>query len=214
MENPSLILMITAATIGIVHTLLGPDHYIPFIVMAKAGKWSKVKTIWITVASGLGHVTSSVVIGIIGISAGYALNKVELIESFRADFAAWLIISFGLIYSIWGIKRAYQHKHAHHHMEGEAQNLTPWIIFTIFVLGPCEPLIPLLIYPSVLESVFTLASVVIIFSLTTSVTMVLLVTAGLYGMNFIPSHYLERYSHAIAGVLLLFCGVAIKFLGL
>ncbi len=33
--------LITAAvTIGFFHTLFGPDHYVPFIVMSKARKWS------------------------------------------------------------------------------------------------------------------------------------------------------------------------------
>lgn len=30
------ILLITAVSIGFFHTLLGPDHYVPFIAMAKA----------------------------------------------------------------------------------------------------------------------------------------------------------------------------------
>lgn len=28
-------LTITAASVGFIHTLLGPDHYLPFIVMAR-----------------------------------------------------------------------------------------------------------------------------------------------------------------------------------
>jgi nickel/cobalt transporter (NicO) family protein len=209
MENQTIILMITAASIGFLHTLVGPDHYVPFIVMAKSGKWSRKKTLLITLFSGIGHVLSSVLLGLIGIVAGIALNRLDIIESFRADLAAWLIISFGLIYFIWGIKRSYRHNHHTHN-----ETLTPWIIFTIFVLGPCEPLIPLLIYPAVTESIFTLVSVVIIFAITTSLTMLGLVAAGLYGLNSFHSHLFERYSHAIAGVMILSCGIAIKFLGL
>jgi nickel/cobalt transporter (NicO) family protein len=209
MENQTIILIITAASIGFLHTLLGPDHYIPFIVMAKSGRWSKGKTLVITLFSGIGHVLSSVILGIIGILAGIGLNRLDIIESFRADLAAWLIISFGLIYFIWGMKRAYRHTH---HIQDE--NLTPWIIFTIFVLGPCEPLIPLLIYPAVTESIFTLVSVVLVFAVTTSLTMVLMVTGGLYGLSIFHSHFFEKYAHAIAGVMILSCGIAIKFWGL
>jgi nickel/cobalt transporter (NicO) family protein len=212
MEQQSIILMVTAASIGFFHTLLGPDHYIPFIAMSKAGKWSRTKTIWITAASGLGHVLSSVVLGLLGITVGIALNKLDIIESFRADLAAWLIISFGLIYFIWGIKLAYHH--THHHSTVKAERMTPWVIFTIFVLGPCEPLIPLLIYPAVMENVFTLVMVIIIFTSVTSVTMVAIVWGGLYGLNFFPSHLFERYAHAAAGIMILFCGLSIKLLGL
>lgn len=49
-----MILLVTAASIGFLHTLFGPDHYLPFIVMAKARQWSKTKTAWITRPAGLG----------------------------------------------------------------------------------------------------------------------------------------------------------------
>lgn len=214
MENQSAILIITAASIGFLHTLLGPDHYIPFIAMSRAGKWSKSKTLLITILSGAGHVLSSVILGIIGAFAGITLSKFEFIESFRADLAAWLIISFGLIYFAWGIKKIYRSGHGHDHTDKIRGNLTPWIIFTIFVLGPCEPLIPLLIYPAVMESTLTLILVVIVFSAVTISTMVLLVSAVLFSINIIPLHKTEKYSHAAAGFLILLCGLSIKFLGL
>ena len=68
-------LLVTAASIGFLHTLLGPDHYIPFIVMAKAQKWSMTKTALITVLSGAGHVLSSVVLGFVGIAFGVAVSQ-------------------------------------------------------------------------------------------------------------------------------------------
>ncbi|MDD3688221.1 MAG: hypothetical protein PHE56_15850, partial [Bacteroidales bacterium] len=73
----------TALTIGFLHTLLGPDHYLPFIVMSKARQWSMFKTIRITVLAGLGHVLSSVLVGIIGIAAGIAIAEIEFFEGFR-----------------------------------------------------------------------------------------------------------------------------------
>ena len=53
------ILLFAAASIGFLHVLFGPDHYVPFIIMAKAGKWSLLKTFWITFLSGLAHILSS-----------------------------------------------------------------------------------------------------------------------------------------------------------
>jgi hypothetical protein len=69
--------------------MLGPDHYLPFIVMARARKWSLTRTTAVTVLCGIGHVLSSVVLGIIGIVLGISLNKLEALESFRGGFAAW-----------------------------------------------------------------------------------------------------------------------------
>ncbi len=73
------ILSATAASIGFLHTLFGPDHYVPFIFMAKARKWSIYKTSWVTVACGIGHVGSSIVLGIIGVAFGIAVSKLQLV---------------------------------------------------------------------------------------------------------------------------------------
>lgn len=237
MEDSSLLLIITAASIGFVHTLIGPDHYIPFIAMSKAGNWSKVKTIWITFIAGVGHVLSSVVIGLIGIALGVAVSSLEIIESFRGEIASWLLISFGFLYLLWGIRYAYKrkshshfylhedgiyHKHNHDHNEDHTHihetkklnSITPWIIFTIFLFSPCEPLIPLLMFPAVNHSILTLFLVTITFSFVTIGTMLIVVIGSLYGLKIISLKGTEKYFHALAGVLILICGLSIKFLGL
>jgi nickel/cobalt exporter len=237
MTNEISILLITAASIGFFHTLFGPDHYLPFIVMAKSGKWSKVKTIWITVLCGIGHVLSSVVIGLIGIAAGIAVSKLEGIESFRGDIAAWLLIAFGLVYFVWGLKRAiknkphahvhvhpdgtmHEHKHTHQlehthvHEKPAKKSMTPWILFTIFIFGPCEPLIPLLMYPAAAHSTYGVALVAFVFSITTIGTMLAVVMVSLWGINLLPMEKLERYTHALAGAAICLSGCAIVFLGL
>ena len=96
-------LIVTAASIGFFHTILGPDHYLPFIMMSWARKWSRFKTIVITFLCGLGHIASSVVLGLIGVWMGLAVKKLELIESARGNLAAWLLIAFVLAYLVWGM---------------------------------------------------------------------------------------------------------------
>ena len=231
------VITITAASIGLLHTLLGPDHYLPFIVMARARKWSLAKTTCITAMCGAGHVLSSIVLGIIGIALGISINKLGAIESFRGGLAAWLLIAFGVGYFAWGVIRARKsrphvhwhahgdasmpiHKHTHskdhlHLHKGEkAKNLTPWILFTIFVFGPYEPLIPLLIYPAAKSSIFGLVLVTGVFGVVTIVTMLSIVILLSLGANLLPMGRLERYTHALAGATICLCGIAIRFLGL
>jgi len=98
-------LVIAAACIGFFHTILGPDHYLPFIMMSWARKWSTLKTGLITLLCGIGHIGSSVLLGMIGVSLGLAIKKLELIESVRGNLAAWLLIAFGLAYMVWGLRR-------------------------------------------------------------------------------------------------------------
>lgn len=225
----------TAASLGVVHTLIGPDHYLPFVVMAKARKWSRAKTIWITVLCGLGHIGSSVALGLIGIAFGLAVSHLEEFESIRGNVAAWLMIAFGLVYFVWGIRRAIRNKphthdhihgdgtyHAHDHAHADAHlhvhdhkiiSLTPWVLFTIFVFGPCEPLIPILIYPAAQQSLFGLILITVIFGAATILTMVTVVLVMVTGMQFFPLARMEKYSHATAGFTIFLCGTGIQFLG-
>lgn len=235
MNNEIAILCLTAASIGFFHTLLGPDHYIPFIMMSKAGKWSKLKTIWVTISCGIGHVLSSIILGIIGIAAGIALESLEFIEGFRGEIAGWVLIAFGFVYMVWGIKRAYRnkphthyhthedgslHAHEHHHHEEHAhvhdskKALTPWILFTIFILGPCEPLIPLLMFPAATHSTIGLIIVASVFGIVTISTMLSVVLVSLWGINLLPLGKIEKFTHALAGFAIFASGLAINFLGL
>ncbi|MDH3399600.1 MAG: hypothetical protein OEM03_01400, partial [Chromatiales bacterium] len=64
----------TAMVIGFVHAVLGPDHYLPFIALARSRRWSHARTLVVTGVCGIGHVTGSVLIGLLGLGAGAALN--------------------------------------------------------------------------------------------------------------------------------------------
>jgi nickel/cobalt transporter (NicO) family protein len=236
MNSEIMILCGTAASVGFIHTIFGPDHYLPFIVMRRARGWSAVKTAWITFACGLGHVLSSIVLGLIGMAFGVALMKLEAFEAFRGNLAAWALIAFGLVYAAWGIQRGIRNRpHTHLHLEGEGapahshdhdgehthdhepvtkRNLTPWVLFTIFVLGPCEPLIPLLMYPAAKQSLAGTVLVAAIFGVVTIATMMGIVMATSWGINFARFGRLERWTHALAGSAICLSGLAIQFLGL
>src|SRR4051812_23916275 len=92
------ILLLGTAGVAILHTLAGPDHYLPFIVMGQARRWSTARTIFWTVLCGLGHVGSSVLLALVGVLLGLGLERVQFIEGFRGNLAAWAMIAFGLVY--------------------------------------------------------------------------------------------------------------------
>lgn len=236
MSKELIALYVTAASIGFIHTVFGPDHYLPFIVMSRARRWSLGKTGLITFLCGLGHIMSSVVLGIIGIIFGVAVMKLEAFEAVRGNLAGWTLIAFGFAYFVWGLHRILrnrphrhlhlhgdltEHVHTHQHMEGHAHvhaegkgNITPWILFTIFVLGPCEPLIPILMYPTAKQSIAGLVGVTATFGIVTVGTMLSIVAIASFGINILPLGRLERYTHALAGATICICGIAINFLGL
>jgi len=231
--SPELIILLgTAATIGFVHTLMGPDHYLPFVALAKARRWSVVKTVWITLGCGVGHVLGSVVLGFVGIAAGITLSRLDLVESTRGEIAAWLLIAFGLVYGAWGVVRAVRnrpHAHVHIHEDGaphthmhahttehahvhdqSRKSLAAWTLFIVFVLGPCEPLIPLLLFPAAAQSPGAVWLVAAVFGVVTITTMTGVVVLSLYGLKLVSLKSAGRYAHAVAGAVILLCGVAIQ----
>lgn len=255
LESGQLTLLVwTAVALGFLHLIFGPDHYVPFVMMAKAHAWTRRKTFWVTFACGLGHVGSSVLIGLLLIGAGTAWSQWETsswaaFHEVRGSVAAWLLIGVGVALALWGIVRALrgvphshvhahaggevhvhdhqhqgEHMHAHGHEPAVAQHahdperkvrtLTPWVLFTIFVFGPCESLIPLMLASWATAGVIGAGLVIGAFSLATVATIGLAVSALLVGASRLPLAGLDRWSTAIAGASLVLCGAGIQFLGL
>jgi sulfite exporter TauE/SafE len=277
------LLVLTAASIGLVHTLLGPDHYLPFVALSKARGWSVRRTVAITSVCGVGHLVGSIALGAAGIAAGTALDQLVDIESFRGDVAAWLLFAFGLAYAAWGLKRAlrgdahsHEHfhadgtRHSHHHDHRLAPHLhphtgdcprrglspipahafdgdsplrgqspgqspaftiervepvrasglralltaTPWTLFIIFAFGPCEPLIPVLMYPASHADWPAVIAVGAAFGLATLGTMLSVVLLACRGLQSFDGHRLERWSHSIAGGTITACAAGMLWLGL
>jgi sulfite exporter TauE/SafE len=236
MDNSIALLSVTAVSLGFIHTILGPDHYLPFIVLSEARKWTTKKTMFITFLCGLGHVLSSVILGLVGIAVGISVNRLVAVESFRGNIAAWLFIAFGIVYMIISIRSLYRkrkHTHTHYHIGGDKHlhehnhieehthvhetdkaKTTPWILFLIFVFGPCEPLIPILMYPAAENNIPGAVVVSLLFSVITIATMMGIVLAFKLGLSKINLKPVEKYSNLIAGAMIFFSGIAIRFLGL
>jgi nickel/cobalt exporter len=120
LESEIYILLTTAAAVAFIHTLIGPDHYLVFVALSKARNWTIGKTLRITSICGIGHILSSILIGSVGIFFGAELMKLVHIEEIRGTLSGWLLLVFGGIYFIWGLKkmgRSHSHTHSHHHGE-------------------------------------------------------------------------------------------------
>lgn len=223
-------LLLTTAAISFVHTISGPDHYLPFIVFSRARKWNLFTTSMWTIACGIGHVFSSVLIGMIGVFLGWELSKLDFMQGVRGNIAAWGLFLLGAVYFCWGLYKAYvnrPHKHfdvysgsdvyVYKHRHGESVKpadkvkVTPWILLAIFVMGPSEPIVPLLFYSGVTRSVTEIASIIVVFTLTTVVTMLAVVLLGYYGYSFVKTDALERYAYALGGAAVTVCGAGMLF---
>jgi len=235
--NEAQILLLTAASIAFLHTVLGPDHYVVFTAMGRARGWSLSRTLRITLFCGVGHVLSSLVIGVIGLLLGKQLVALTEFESLRGNLAGWALLTFGLMYFAWGLRQAGRHRrHSHVHTHGEVvhdhqhdhrdehthvhdQNsrnlITPWALFIIFIFGPCEALIPLFMYPAAQHSAELVMLVALVFGAVTLATMLTLVAMTSIGLEKLKLPAAgRRYEHAVAGASVAICGAAISFMSL
>ena len=207
----SVALLLTAASVGIIHTLLGPDHYLPFIMISKARNWGMKKTAAITFLCGLGHILVAVLLGFLGYWFGINVLHLEAIDGVRGNLAAWGLIAFGLVYFVWGLKRAYSAQN----QNADKKNITAWVLFIILALGPCEPLIPILLYPAAASGgLLHMGLVALVFGAATIATMMFVVLNACYGLSFVNLKPLNRWGHALAGFTILACGLSVQFLGL
>jgi hypothetical protein len=228
-------LFITALSIGFVHTLMGPDHYVPFIVIGRARRWGLTTTSLLTAVCGIGHVLSSVVLGLIGLMIGAALSSIQGWEGMRGEWAGWALLGLGVGYTGWGVWRA-KKSSGHSHLPGEHvhadderaadgggdpveraatwKTLTPWLLVIVFVLGPCEPLIPLF-FASGLEGGWqNVALACGGYAAATLLTMHAMVTLFWLGLSKVDLGPLERWTHVMAGGVIALAGAGMVFFGL
>lgn len=236
MTDTSLhILLGTAGTIGFVHTLIGVDHTLPFIVLGRARAWSLRKVLGITALCGLAHVVTSVLLGAVGIAAGVALDAMGWIQDLRGQLAAWLLIGFGLAYAAWsairtargrvhvhshvhadGTRHSHAHDHAGEHLHPHAGKsvVTVWSLFIVFALGPCEALIPLLMAPAAAQHWTWTVAVTLVFTGATLATMLVTVTVGYLGLSPLRITRLAPHGNTLAGLAIAGSGLAIQLLGI
>lgn len=208
------LLALGAVTIGSLHSL-APDHWVPFVALARAQRWNAARTARITMLCGFGHVTVSVLLGLLGLAFG-----VQLLQTFgrRMEVAAGLLlIAFGFIYSIWGLHRAagarlHGHHHAHYDHVHEPASMTAWTLFLLFSADPCVAVIPLLFAAAPLGVAETVA-IVALYEVATIGTMVMLVVPARAAAHALHAPWLSRYGDATAGGVIACVGLAVAGLG-
>lgn len=232
MDSNIWALVISAMAISFIHTITGPDHYLPFIVLCKSKGWTRGRTFLLTIFCGVGHVLSSLVVGSIAVFFGWQLNKFSLFQEMRGNLAGWALLIFGAVYLFYGLVQAirnrphkhfdimgdevyvYRHKHGEMVMPQKRIKVTPLILFMIFVMGPSGPLTPLLFYSGIHQSTSEIIAQIVPFAFTKIATMLLMVIIGIYGYSSLfNSERLERYMAAVSGSIVFTCGVGMVFLG-
>lgn len=207
-------LVLGAMAVGALHTI-APDHWLPFAALARSRGWSARRTARTTVLCGFGHVTVSAALAVAALYLGLAV-----IHSFGARMeskAIYLLIAFGVAYTIWGFVRdplaaTHPHRHSHGHHDHD-HGLTEWSLFLLFSADPCVAVIPLVMAAST-AGWPAVALVIVGYEIATLATMVALVTTAHAGARALRAPWLDRYGDVAAGALIVTMGTVMAVLGL
>jgi hypothetical protein len=214
-------LVVAAVSIAALHAL-APDHWVPFAALARTERWSAARTASVTALCGAGHVTASVVIGILGAALG-----VGLFEAFGAaleGLAPYVLIGFGLAYATWGAGRIVRerwhrrmhargehHHHRHHHLDHHA--VSARALFLLFCADPCVAVIPLMF--AAFSTGWTAAlAVVVAYEAATIATMIALVLPARAATGVVRSAWVDRFGDVLAGTVIVAVGVVVGVTGL
>ncbi len=152
-------------------------------------------------------------LGLLGLWAGLAIHR-QGAEAWRGGIGIWLLIGFGVAYALWGFKHA-QHHHPHVSVQEVAKAYAAkrvWMLFAILVFGPCDPLIPLMFVASQ-AGMATVWAISLVFSLVTVAMIVGQSTLSYAGLRLIHAPWMERYAHALAGLVIVLTAIFVLVAG-
>ncbi len=110
----------TGFTVAFFHAAI-PTHWLPFVLTARAQKWSKAKTLAITTLAGCGHVLFTAALGFLLAWGGIRLS--DKIGGWFPWIAGGALLAFGSYYVIRQIRGEGGHSHlfgGHAHAGGGA----------------------------------------------------------------------------------------------
>lgn len=196
----------TGFMVAFLHAAL-PTHWLPFVLVGRAQKWSAGRTLGVTLLAGLGHVALTILLGLVLVIAGQALEP-RLGHLFHW-IVGGLMVTVGLFYIARG-----RHSHAlpeagRRTYASDRAAITALVV--LLTLSPCEAFLPY--YLAGMKhgwGAFLLLSVVLLTA--TAAGMLLFTGLSLAGVRRLNLDWLERYEETILGAALVLVGLAVAFL--
>lgn len=214
-----LALIGAAVVLGATHTL-APDHWMPFAAVARARGWNISRTLWITAISGVGHVSTSIILSALAIIAG--IWVADVLKDFESIFAGSFLVMFGVVYTLLSLRgHTHPHTHTHLHEHGETEEHTHTMtdrygygLVALASVSPCVPFIPLMV-AAVPYGAWTVAAATAAFVVSTISAMIVLVMVALSTtrkLSFLEKR--ERELNVAAGLLIALIGIGVLFFGI
>jgi len=188
-----------------------PTHWLPFVLVGRAQRWSMGKTLSAVATAGLAHIATTAVVGGLIVAAGLALD--QWIAGLLPNLSALLLFGFGSFYLI----RALVRRPAPATASGPTLDLAEptvshaaafWGLVAMLAISPGEVLLPIYM-SSAQEGVAALALLTLTFAIGTVLGMGVFTTLARAGASILRLERWSRYEGAVLGLALLALGLLV-----
>lgn len=208
-EQPVLLSLVGGGfAAAFLHAAL-PTHWLPFVLVGRAQRWSLARNLAAVTAAGLAHVASTVVVGSLIVAAGLVLDTV--IAGLLPWLSAGLLFAFGGFYLIRAMVRRPVTA------GGPGMDLAEptvshaaafWGLVGVMALSPGEVLLPIYMSAAA-EGAAALVMLTLAFALGTVLGMAVFTLLARAGASVLRLERWARYEGAVLGVALIAIGLLI-----
>lgn len=200
-------IFIGSLLISLLHAVI-PSHWLPLLAISRKEQWSLKETEQVTFLSGLAHVLSTIVIGILLGMIGIELS--DHIESFSHIIAPSILILMGLYF----VRQHYTHHHFHlqkQKLAGKSKSRIIGALIIAMFLSPCMEI----------EAYFLLAGakgwwmmglIALMYAAVTITGMLLWIKLAYKGLLKLNWHKWEHNAGLISGGILIVTGILSFFI--
>ncbi|AQR62852.1 hypothetical protein BZG35_15205 [Brevundimonas sp. LM2] len=186
-----------------------PTHWLPFVLVGRAQRWSLTRSLLAVMAAGLAHIASTAVVGSLIIAAGLALD--EIVAGLLPHLSAVLLFGFGGFYLIKAFVRRPVPAGGPHLELAEptvSHSAAFWGLVAVMALSPGEVLLPIYM-SSAQQGPAVMALLTLMFALGTVLGMATFTTLARAGASVLKLERWARYEGAILGLALIGLGLLI-----
>lgn len=196
-------LLIGSLLLSIFHALI-PSHWLPVLAIGKQEGWSKRQTLWITFLTGMAHVLSTVLLGIVLAAIGSLIaHRVEV-------FTRWIAPGLLLLLGAYYVYQHYRHHHFHLHRQNSRFGVIGTLILAMF-LSPCLEIESYFLTAGQYGPAFV-ALLALVYAIVTVSGMMVWMSLALRGLQRLDWHAWEHYAGLITGATLILSGISLFWL--
>jgi len=228
LASTAVLLFLSACSTAVIHALI-PDHWLPFVLLARLERWSSRRTMVMVGVTGLIHASVSILVGagLTALGASPARGLARHLGASLELVGGILLVLFGVSYGLWAhVREARAHRHApadgagaagpavhgHGHLLSRLSRgyLSGGTLVAIIGVSPCVLLQPILfaaasegLLPAILSAAgFTLCTIATMLAVT------LFATRGIRGLHL---SFFGRYGDLISGLVIAAIGTVMVF---